>query len=112
MIRSSVRDPIVEFVVEQLKRVHWISGHSFVENDGYYLDWSPEGSHRMMLLQIALKAGEGGFLERVSQECGDPAARTAVSDFWEACVAQLALEERDSLPAFVKIIESWRPKSE
>jgi len=51
IIQSSERDPMVEFVVEQLKRVRWISGHSFVGNGGYHLEWSSEGSHRMMLLE-------------------------------------------------------------
>lgn len=111
MIHSPERDPMVEFVVEQLKRVRWIYGHSFVDGDGYLLDWSPEGGHRMMLLQIALKGGERVSFKTVCPEDADPGTRAAVADFWDACVAQLSLEgEQDSLPAFVKIIGSWRQR--
>lgn len=104
---------MVEFVVGHLERVRWISGHCFVDGDGYHLDWSPEGSHRMMLLQIALKAGDGITLNPSYTGSEEPGVRDAVRDFWQACVAQLALEgEADALPAFIKIIVSWRPRSD
>ncbi len=110
MLNSAERDPRVEFVADQLKRVNWISGYTYVESKGYRLDWSAQGCHRMMLLQIALKnsctAVHG--LDRLGTE--DAETDATIKDFWEACLAQLTLTGQvDALPAFVSIIESWQP---
>ena len=72
MIQSLQRDPQVKLVVEQLKRVRWSSGHSFIEDDGYHLDWSSEGCHRMMLLQIALRGTDGRTLRPVRKRTKIP----------------------------------------
>ena len=100
---------MVEIVAEQLRRVGWVSGHTYVESEGYRLDWSPEGSHRMMLLQIALKDNNAttGGLDQV--DAVDPKSHDAIKDFWDACIAQLALQGgEDALAVFVRIIHSWQ----
>jgi len=111
MLRAPHPDPLLEFVIEQLLRVRWISGSSFKEGEGYHLHWSEEGNRRMLLLQLALreskssnqgpeKLGENEQLERVIRE------------FWQACVNQLSIDGKSShLPAFVRAIESWNPKT-
>lgn len=111
MLKSASRDPLLESVVKQLLRVQWISGYRFVEGEGYLLEWLPEGSQRMMLLQIAVKKnavflkGLGG-LDSVDRETA-----RAIGDFWNACMRQLALEGKtDSQEALVRIIESWQPR--
>lgn len=112
MLRSSDRDPQVEFVAGQLIRVHWASGYTFVPGEGYLMEWQPQGSHRLMLLQIALKKNRVALhgLDRIDVD--DEESNEAIRDFWNACVTQLALKnEKDSLRAFVKIIESWTPRS-
>lgn len=111
MLYSPERQLRVEFVADQLKRLNWISGYTFVQGDGYRLDWSPQGSHRMMLLQIALKDSRMVIhgLDRLRTE--DVETAKAITDFWDACVSQLSLsDQEDSIPAFVKIIESWQPR--
>jgi hypothetical protein len=112
MLCCTQRDPKVEFVADQLKRAQWISGYTFIESEGYRLQWSPQGSHRMILLQIALKESGATILEQPRPDTEDRESNNAIQDFWDACVTQLALKgERDSLPAYVKIIESWKPHS-
>lgn len=112
MLRSPQRDPRVEFVADQLKRVKWICGHRYMAPQGYQLDWSGEGARRMMLLQIALKNSRNAVpgMDRLPVE--DAESHAAITDLWEACVAQLALNgQPDALPSFVKIIESWQPRN-
>lgn len=111
MLKSALRDPQVEFVAEQLKRVNWISGYTYVGAVGYQLDWSIQGIHRMMLLQIALKNSQTEVhgLDRLSNE--DSETHASITDFWEACLGQLSLsDQKDAIPAFVKVIESWQPR--
>ena len=111
MLNSPERDPRVEFVAEQLKRLSWISGYTYVEAEGYRLDWSSQGSHRMLLLQIALKNSRSPVhgLDRLRSE--DAETDGAITDFWDACVAQLSLSgQENSISTFVKIIESWQPR--
>lgn len=112
MLRSHQRDNRVEFVADQLKRVNWISGHRYLATEGYQLDWSGEGTRRMMLLQIALRDSRTAVpgIDRLPVE--DAESHAAIKDFWDACVSQLALNgQPDALPAFVKIIESWQPRN-
>lgn len=112
MLNSPERDPRVEFVADQLKRVDWITGYTYVEAEGYRLDWSSQGSHRMMLLQIALKDSSKGIHELARLRAEDPETNRAITDFWDACVAQLSLSgQENSIPAFTTIIESWQPRS-
>lgn len=112
MLNSPERDPRVEFVADQLKRVDWITGYTYVEGQGYRLDWSSQGSHRMILLQIALKDSPNGIHELDRLRTEDAEAKKAITDFWDACVAQLSLSgQENSIPAFTTIIESWRPRS-
>lgn len=111
MLQSPERDQKVEFVADQLKRVQWISGYEFVPGKGYLLEWLPVGSHRMMLLQIALRENKGPNHELERLDSGDVATAGAIRDFWTACTQQLALrEDVDALPAFVNIIEGWKPR--
>lgn len=110
MLHSTTRNPKMEFVANQLKRVKWISGYEFIPAQGYRLEWLPVGGHRMRLLQIALKESETIIhgLDRLGTK--DRESHDAITAFWDACVAQLALHsEVDSLAAFGKIIESWKP---
>lgn len=101
----------MEFVADQLRRVKWVSGYTFVEPDGYHLDWSEEGTRRMMLLQIALKNCRS-TAQGLHHLPTDDEESQAITDFWEACVAQLALSgQPDALPALARIIESWQPRS-
>lgn len=110
MLHSIRRNAKVEFVADQLKRVQWISQYEFIPDQGYRLEWLPVGGHRMRLLRIALKQSETLVpgLDRLGTK--DHESHDAITAFWEACVAQLALQDEvDSLAAFSKIIESWEP---
>lgn len=110
MLPSAKPDPRVQFVADQLMRTGWISGYRYMESEGYRLDWSAAGAHWMSLLQIALKASESTVhgLDRLSFE--NASTQQAITDFWDACMAQLALTgEKDAIPTFAKIIECWQP---
>ncbi|MDB6078526.1 MAG: hypothetical protein JWO82_2273, partial [Akkermansiaceae bacterium] len=64
-------------------------------------------------LQIALKSSSDVARGLASLPSNDADTSKAIRDFWDACVAQLSLSgEKDAIPAFVKIIESWRPRSD
>lgn len=111
MLPATERNPQIEFVATQLKRANWISGYSYLDALGYRLDWTPQGSRRMTLLQIALKNSRTAVhgLDRLENE--DVETHNAITDFWEACLAELALSPlKDAVPAFVKIVESWQPQ--
>jgi hypothetical protein len=111
MFRSPQRNPKAEFVAEQLKRVRWISRYMFVPGEGYLLEWLPTGSHRMMLLQIALKNSKATVYGLDRLDTADPATGDAIRDFWTACTSQLAVGgDDDTLPVFVDIIKSWKPR--
>lgn len=108
MLRCEQPDPRVEFVASQLKKQNWISGYTFIQGEGYRLAWSPQGKHRMMLLQIALKNSSCEELRPLRTQ--NTGANAAVQDFWDACLAQLSLSgEEDAVSAFVRIVESWKP---
>lgn len=110
MLPSPQPDPRVQFVADHLVKAGWISNYRYAEADGYYLNWSPAGARRMNLLQIALKASQSAVHGLDRLQTGDSPTQQAIMDFWDACIAELAITgEEDAIPAFVKIIECWRP---
>lgn len=112
MLESSERDDQVEFVATQLTRVRWISGYDFLPGKGYSLNWLPEGGNRMRFLNIVLKNSKTTVYGLDQLNSNDPLTDDAIRDFWNACLNQLALNgDKTSIPALVKIIESWKPRA-
>ena len=66
----------------------------------------------MTLLQVALKNSRTEIpgLDRLRTD--DAESHRAITDFWNACLDHLSLSgQADAIPAFVRIIESWQPRS-
>jgi hypothetical protein len=111
VLKSADRDPKVEFVADQLERVRWISGCRFIPGEGYLLDWSPVGNYRMVLLSVALKENSFSDAGPGHLNASDTATHAAISDFWQACISQLAIhQDQHALPAFVEIVRNWEPR--
>jgi hypothetical protein len=108
MLPSTRQDPSIDFVLGQLKRANWISGHHFEDAVGYHLHWFDEGTRRMQMLQWSLNQSHSPVHD-LSALKGEGPTHRAVKDFWEACLQQLSLEKTDcNLSALVRVIESWK----